>query len=297
MHLTLTGRLGLICDMLPSGRCLCDVGTDHALVPAVAVLDGKYAHAVASDIRPGPLERAARTLRRHDLEARIELRLGAGLEPVAPGECDGIVIAGMGALMITGILTQGAAVAKEAACILLQPMHAQEKLRPWLRANGYALLDERLAQEGEKRYQVLAVRYDGASGSVPAVDEPPCHALSAAPAVPVRGEPPFPGLPADPADPLYDRVGWGTLRGERMLVAAWVHDWTVRQRRIVDGLRQSGRNPDALDEEASVLRGLEACLAVVADAAAGMEGACPSDGGCGLVTDGFQRQGRHGGPA
>ena len=246
MSLTLTGRLGLIRDMLPEGRCLCDVGTDHALVPAAAVLVGRYARAVASDIRPGPLERAARTLRRHDLESRIALRLGAGLDPIAPGECDGIVIAGMGALMITGILEQGAAVAREAACILLQPMHAQEKLRPWLRANGYELLGERLAQEGEKRYQVLAVRHAAAGGMA-------WDASSF----------------GEPADPLYDRVGWGTLRGDRTLVAAWVRDWTERQRRIVEGLRRSGRNPDGLAGEAAILHGLEICLSAVSEKASG----------------------------
>jgi len=248
MSLTLTGRLGLILDMLPNGRCLGDVGTDHALVPAAAVLDGLYMRAVASDIRPGPLERAAGTVRRHDLASRIALRLGAGLDPIVPGECDVIVIAGMGALMITGILERGASVACAAERILLQPMHAQEKLRPWLRANGYRLLDERLVQEGEKRYQVLAIRHPGAPGSFSPVPDD-------------ADMPPLPGLPADPADPLYDCVGRATLRGEPPLVAAWVRDWTMRQRRIVEGLRRSGRSPGALAAEAALLGRLEACLA------------------------------------
>ncbi len=287
MKLTLAGRLGLIRDMLPAGRCLCDVGTDHALIPAAAVLDGLYERAVASDIRTGPLERAARTIRRHGLEARIALRLGAGLDPIAPAECDVIVIAGMGALMITGILEQGAPVARAAERILLQPMHAQEKLRPWLRANGYRLLEERLVQEGEKRYQVLAVRHAGEPGCTPhaadAVEVPGCtprapeHAE--APDGPAHAgrtaePPPFPGLPADPADPLYDRVGWGTLHGEGALVVTWVRDWTVRQRRIVDGLRRSGRNPVALAEEAFVLDRLEACLACAERAASAADGSC-----------------------
>jgi tRNA (adenine22-N1)-methyltransferase len=100
----LKGRLGLLFQMLPQGRCLLDVGTDHALIPAAAVQAGLFPRAVATDIRPGPLARAERTIHKHALEDRVTLLLGAGFAPVAPGLCDVLVLAGMGALMITGIL-------------------------------------------------------------------------------------------------------------------------------------------------------------------------------------------------
>ncbi len=248
----LEGRLGLIRDMLSPCDCLCDVGTDHALIPAAAVMGGICRRALATDIRPGPLERAARTLHRYRLEDRIGLRLGAGLEPVRAGECDGIVIAGMGALMICDILAKHRETAEHASFLLLQPMHAQERLRPWLRENGYVLLSERLAREGEKRYQVLAVRHRNPSGTFPA--------LSASTDPHLQTDP---RLPTDPADPLYDCVGYEIVRKPDPLAALWVGDWIARQRRITEGLRRAGQPGAEAEDAARLLAKLEDCLVVL----------------------------------
>ncbi len=233
----LNGRLGLIRDMLPECAKLCDVGTDHARIPASALLDGLCRNAMATDIRPGPLERASRTRRHFGLDARMELRLGAGLDPVSPGECDVLVIAGMGALMIIDILESGADVAQRASCILLQPMHAQERLRPWLRRNGYVILSERLAGEGEKRYQVLAVRYNpsGTERSQPLDEMPRPSGWRLVP------ENALPGMPPNPASAVYDRLGFSIVNGPDPLAVPWVLDWIKRQRRIVAGLQKAGR--------------------------------------------------------
>ncbi len=232
----LKGRLGLLFQMLPQGRCLLDVGTDHALIPAAAVQAGLFPRAVATDIRPGPLARAERTIHKHALEDRVTLLLGAGFAPVAPGLCDVLVLAGMGALMIAGILEAHPEVARQASCLLLQPMHAQERLRPWLRANRYEILDEQLAEEGDKRYQVLAVRY--------------CPALR------------VPAARSDLEWEVLDRLGEGMLRRGGPVAHRWAADWTTRQARIADGLRRAGREGEAL--------AAEALLAALKAAAAGM---------------------------
>jgi tRNA A22 N-methylase len=264
--LILSGRLGLIREMLPACTKLCDIGTDHARIPASALLDGLCTHAIATDIKPGPLERAARTIRHHDLAGRMEMRLGAGLDPVSPGECDVLVIAGMGALMITGMLESGFEVARRASCILLQPMHAQERLRPWLRMNGYVLLSERLACEGDKRYQVLAVRYR------PGSEQPRSAGWRPVP------EHTLPGMPADPASPVYDRVGYSIVNRPDPLAVPWAIDWIKRQKRIVEGLRRSGRDPEALASAVMVLEQLESCLMALQLACNRMQ---PGNGGCG----------------
>lgn len=261
----LHGRLSLIREMLPACVKLCDVGTDHARIPASALLDGLCRNAIATDIRPGPLERAERTIRRFGLKERMELRLGAGLDPIVPGECDVLVIAGMGALMIIDILESGSDVARQAQCIILQPMHAQEKLRPWLRMNGYAVLSERLACEGEKRYQVLAVRYHPNQ-----TDRCPPFAILLRP----QGWMPVPdvarpGFPSDPANPIYDRLGFSIVNVPDPLVVPWVLDWTKRQRRIVAGLQKSGREPENLAAAKGLLEQLEDCLPVLKNGGGG----------------------------
>ena len=257
----LSGRLGLILQMLPKGQCLLDVGTDHALVPAAAVLEGRFDRAIATDIRPGPLERAMRTVRRYALEDRMTLRLGAGLAPVAPGECDVMVLAGMGALMITEILESHPQVAHAATLLVLQPMHAQERLRPWLRAHGYEVLQERLAQEGDKRYQVLGVRSAGA------VAVPETHSFEESAKRGAGGDP-FLAQELGEADiqilspvrlALHDRVGRGILETGGPMAVRWVADWQARQARIAEGLRRSGQEAAACEADL-LLNALHDCL-------------------------------------
>ncbi len=247
----LEGRLGLILQMMPRGNCLGDIGTDHAYIPAAVISSGLFDKAIATDIRSGPLERAARTLQKERLSEQVELREGPGLHPIQPEECDVFVMAGMGALMITSILQDNPATAKKAGCLLLQPMHAQERLRPWLRANGYLLLAEALAESAGKRYQVLAVCHGESKGIVASDRWQPWPRIA------------LPGLPNELEDPLYDRVGYGIVNGKDPLAKKWLTDWITRQRRVVEGLERSGRYRAKLQEEACSLKALEHCEKVL----------------------------------
>ena len=50
----LPGRLKLIAHMVPECNIVCDVGTDHVYIP-IYLVNNKNAKAIASDIRPGPI--------------------------------------------------------------------------------------------------------------------------------------------------------------------------------------------------------------------------------------------------
>ena len=54
----LSGRLQKIAAFIPPGDRIIDVGTDHAYIPIWLLLQDPAATAIATDIRPGPLERA-----------------------------------------------------------------------------------------------------------------------------------------------------------------------------------------------------------------------------------------------
>lgn len=149
----LTPRLRAVADFVPPGGTLADIGTDHAYIPIA--LAGRVKHAIASDIRPGPLERAAHNISRHGLAGCIETRLAGGLSGLRPGEADTIVVAGMGGLLIADILQDGEAAARAAGTLVLQPMTAVYELRCWLAANGYVIRAEQLAREGDKLYHIL----------------------------------------------------------------------------------------------------------------------------------------------
>ena len=159
MHLT--PRLRTIMEQVPQGARLADVGTDHALIPAALLRRKRIASAIASDIRTGPLESAARTAEQFGFESEISLRLGAGLCTVKPEEADTIVIAGMGGETIAQILEDDPWALDGDHLLLLQAMTAQAQLRQYLAAHGGIIQKETLCREGKRMYTVMTVRGGG----------------------------------------------------------------------------------------------------------------------------------------
>lgn len=159
--MVLTGRLKLIYDMIPQCSILSDIGTDHAYIPTYSLLNNRCKTALACDLRSGPLERAHRTRKKHNLEKKMELRLGSGLEPILEDEADVIIMAGMGSYLIADLINDSLKKAQRANYLILQPMTGQEIIRPYLWENGFEVLDESLTNEGRKLYQVMLVKYTG----------------------------------------------------------------------------------------------------------------------------------------
>ena len=94
-ELSLQPRLALLASLVPQGAVLADVGTDHGYIPVCLRQRGVIDRAIASDIGREPLEHARRTAEEYGVGG-IDLRLCAGLDAIAPEECDTVLIAGMG---------------------------------------------------------------------------------------------------------------------------------------------------------------------------------------------------------
>ncbi len=132
------------------GKTAADIGTDHAYVPIRLAQAGMKVF--AADISDGPLRAAAENIKNSG--EKIELRKGSGLVPFAPGEADTFIIAGMGGELIEKILRESPETASE-SLLLLQPMNSQEELRRYLVTNGYCIINEDLAKEGHKIYNLI----------------------------------------------------------------------------------------------------------------------------------------------
>ncbi len=159
----LTGRLKAISDKIPLCSTLVDVGTDHAYIPIYAVAHRICGFAVASDLRKGPVETALRNVLSHGMGDKIAVRLGYGLANIEIQECRIIVIAGMGGMQISEILEESLEKAKSAELIILQPMSDIESSRKWLFDNGFGTLEETLAKEDDKIYNIICCRWNGRS--------------------------------------------------------------------------------------------------------------------------------------
>ena len=156
----LTPRLRAIADLVPPGSLFADIGTDHAYLPTWLLLHGVIHHAIAADLREGPLERARETAKKYSVEEKMDFRLCDGLSGVQEGEATVIAIAGMGGDTIAHILGQASWTKNRDIFLLLQPMTSQPDLRKWLFENGYCIENEKIIREGEKLYRVMSVRHE-----------------------------------------------------------------------------------------------------------------------------------------
>lgn len=157
----LKGRLALIAKKVPKCSVVADIGSDHAYIPLYLIKQGICDKAIATDVKKGPIEIVRKNINKFNLQNSIEARLGNGLDVIASNECEVIVIAGMGGLLIKEILKRGMMQAKAAKALIIQPMNSIPELRAWLLNNGFDIFDEELAEEGEKIYNVLCVRWVG----------------------------------------------------------------------------------------------------------------------------------------
>lgn len=159
----LSARLQKIADYLPEGCTFADIGSDHALLPAAAVLSGRAAGAVAGEVNDGPLDAARKQVASSGLSSRIAVRKGNGLGVLKPGEVDVITIAGMGGALISTILEEGKDKLSGTTRLILQPNVGEDVVRRWLLDNQWYLMSEEILEEDGKIYEVLvAERTDDA---------------------------------------------------------------------------------------------------------------------------------------
>lgn len=157
-QLELTPRLQTVADLVPEGARLADIGTDHAYLPVWLLMQGRLKHAIAADIRSGPLDRARATAAEYGCTQQVQFVLCNGLADIGPDDVDTVVIAGMGGETIAAIMQAAGWLKSGSYHLLLQPMSAQEQLRGWLWRNGFVIEEERLVREGEKLYNIFSVR-------------------------------------------------------------------------------------------------------------------------------------------
>ncbi len=163
-------RLASVAELLPPDRPFADIGTDHAHLPCAMVLTGRVPRVVACDRARGPLATAAATVQRWGVASQVDLRLGPGLAPLQPQEVAAVAIAGMGPDTILQILANHYDRARDLQRLVLQPNFGHERVRRWLVAHGFAVVDERLVSERGRYYTAIAASPADPSQPPPAWD-------------------------------------------------------------------------------------------------------------------------------
>lgn len=150
----LDNRLKMCADMISGKGIVCDVGTDHALLAAYLITNGKCEKVIASDINEGPLESAGKTVEKYGISGKVDLVLSDGMKNVNGEGVSDIVIAGMGGETIVKILSE-CQFDLNGIRLILQPMTKAEILRKWLFMYGFSVISEKGVAVGEKLYTVI----------------------------------------------------------------------------------------------------------------------------------------------
>lgn len=154
-QVTLSSRLQQIAHFLPTGVCFADIGSDHAYLPCYVCFYDKTATAIAGEINWGPYQRAAVTVAAHQLQDRVKVRQGNGLEVIADYAVEEVVIAGMGGALIQSILENGKEMLAGVERIIAQPNTNARNVRKWLSANHYQIIDETVIEEKGHIYEMV----------------------------------------------------------------------------------------------------------------------------------------------
>ncbi|HBV86045.1 MAG TPA: SAM-dependent methyltransferase [Desulfosporosinus sp.] len=149
-------RLQTVASFVPEGANLGDIGTDHAYLPISLYEAQQIAKAVAVDVHEGPYQSALAAVKGRSLEAVIDVRFGDGLMPLEVGEVNVLTLAGMGGRTMLEIFSARPDILRGISDLIVQPQGAEGALRLTLLKEGWLLKTERLVEEEERIYIVMA---------------------------------------------------------------------------------------------------------------------------------------------
>lgn len=156
---SLSKRLNAVASLVKSGSSVADVGTDHGYIPVYLVENKISPFVVAMDINEKPLASCKALVKEEGLEDVILTRLSNGLEKLDKGECDTVIIAGMGAELIVDILSNCDFVNE--LHLILQPMTHPEIARKYLYDNGFEINNDFIVTDAKHSYSIFDAYYTG----------------------------------------------------------------------------------------------------------------------------------------
>jgi tRNA (adenine22-N1)-methyltransferase len=111
------------------GDVVCDVGSDHGLLPAYLLRTGRCRRVICVEKHPGPYERCRQAL----AGVAAEVVLGDGLAYSEPVDC--LCLCGFGSRSIVSVLSRGRS--RVPSRVVVQPHRDPAPLLAWASSEGF----------------------------------------------------------------------------------------------------------------------------------------------------------------
>lgn len=151
----LSPRLKQVADFVEDNSNIVDIGCDHALTDIYIMQTKKNISIIASDINPNALENAKKNIKKYHLEDKISIVLSNGLNDINTTNLDTIIISGMGAHTIVGILQMNKKKLQNIDTLIIQSNNDIDFLREKVTKLNYYIEDEELVKEKKFIYTVI----------------------------------------------------------------------------------------------------------------------------------------------
>lgn len=151
----LSKRLKAIANFVCDNTQIVDIGCDHGLLDIYLAKNRDNVKIIASDINQNALNNAVINVNKYKLNDIIECRLSDGLDKIGKDEINTIIISGMGAHTIVGILYKGMKKLKNVDNIIVQSNNNMDFLRYKLTKLGYYIIDECLVEDSKIIYTII----------------------------------------------------------------------------------------------------------------------------------------------
>ena len=157
----LTKRLLLAAEYVRNGKKVADVGCDHGKLSAFLLLSEKTPFVYATDIREKPLQKTEKLLSELCLDGKYCCMKTDGLSGIPAGAVDDIVMAGIGADVISHIISEAEWIKNNNIHLVLVPASKRERLRRFIASEGFEIEREEAVTDHGHSYAVMSVYYTG----------------------------------------------------------------------------------------------------------------------------------------
>ena len=157
MKLPISKRLLACAAFVEPGQRVADVGTDHGYLAIYLLQSRRASRVLAADVAEQPLARAMENARRFGVREGLSFHLCDGVRGL-PRDFDVLLMAGLGAESMVGMLRSGPWLRGGRYRLVLQCQSSQNELRQYLSEHGWEITREEPVRDGKFLYTVLEAK-------------------------------------------------------------------------------------------------------------------------------------------